>query len=88
MAAHSLLASHNLTVLSSFFASIRNVLSAPEVDFAGEIERFGLAYDEGLDVMKEARGMWEEVDLSRGKGRLKRLGGTQEGGEGGASQQG
>ena len=72
MAAHTLLALHNLAVLDTFFAGVRRVLSErPEV-FSQEITRFEQVYDEKLGVLAEARKAWAEVSLARGKGRLAR----------------
>lgn len=72
MAAHTLLALHNLAVLDTFFAGVRRVLSErPEV-FSQEITRFEKIYDEKLGVLAEARKTWTEVSLARGKGRMAR----------------
>ncbi|KAF8653657.1 hypothetical protein AX16_003808 [Volvariella volvacea WC 439] len=74
MSAHSLLVMHNLTVVDAFFAGIRSIL-AKDSDgtlFAEEVNKFAAHYDEELEVFKEARVNWREVDLARGKGRLAR----------------
>jgi hypothetical protein len=74
MSSHALLASHNLTVLSTFFSSIRSHLAHSADTFEKEVKRFGEVYDyDGWGVLMErGRERWEEVDLARGKGRLKR----------------
>ena len=74
MSAHALLAMHNLQVLSSFFAGIRQVLlvSSSNERWSKEVERFMERYDENLDVFEAAKLSWKEVDLARGKGRLAR----------------
>jgi len=85
MSSHSLLVVHNLSVLDAFFAGVRSVLRKDtQVDsteagtspvhshFSREIERFIEEYDEELVVFEEAKVMWNEVDLARGKGRLAR----------------
>jgi hypothetical protein len=72
MAAHTLLALHNLAVLDTFFAGVRRVLSEQPEVFSQEITRFEQMYDEKLGVLAEARKAWTEVSLTRGKGRLAR----------------
>lgn len=72
MSAHSLLVLHNLAVLDQFFLGIRELLSNRPGDWDQEVKRFGKVYDEGLKVFEEARMMWRDVDLARGKGRLAR----------------
>lgn len=73
MSAHSLLVIHNLSVLESFFSSIRSVLANQDrEEWEREVKRFMEVYDERLEVFDEARDMWREVDLARGKGRLAR----------------
>jgi len=72
MAAHTLLALHNLAVLDTFFAGVRRVLSEQPEVFSQEITRFEQMYDEKLGVLAEARKAWTEVSLARGKGRLAR----------------
>ncbi|TFK67636.1 hypothetical protein BDN72DRAFT_842823 [Pluteus cervinus] len=73
MSAHSLLTMHNLTILDEFFSGIRSVLSTAEgKSFFVEVDRFVDEYDETLEVFDEARLLWREVDLARGKGRLAR----------------
>jgi len=72
MAAHTLLALHNLAVLDAFFAGVRRVLSEQPEAFSQEITRFEQIYDEKLGVLAEARKTWTEVSLARGKGRLAR----------------
>jgi len=72
MAAHALLALHNLAVLDTFFAGVRRVLSEQPEVFSQEITRFEQMYDEKLGVLAEARKTWTEVSLARGKGRMAR----------------
>ena len=72
MAAHTLLALHNLAVLDTFFAGVRRVLSDQLEVFSQEITRFEQIYDGNLGVLAEARKPWTEVSLARGKGRLAR----------------
>ncbi|KAK7057385.1 TGT domain-containing protein [Favolaschia claudopus] len=71
MSSHSLLLMHNLAVLDAFFTGVRGVLQGGE-NFAAHVDRFAAAYDERLTVVHEARTMWKDVDLARGKGRLAR----------------
>ncbi len=72
MAAHTLLALHNLAVLDMFFAGVRRVLSEQPEVFSQEITRFEQIYDGKLGVLAEARKTWTEVSLARGKGRMAR----------------
>ncbi|EIM87554.1 uncharacterized protein STEHIDRAFT_56363 [Stereum hirsutum FP-91666 SS1] len=85
MSAHALLASHNLSILDAFFASIRTFLSqnvgvpdsvsgAVSVSdrFSREVERFSEVYDSSMTVFEEARRSWAEVEMARGKGRMAR----------------
>jgi Queuine tRNA-ribosyltransferase len=72
MAAHTLLALHNLAVLDTFLAGVRRVLSEQPEVFSQEITRFEQIYDEKLGVLAEARKTWTEVSLARGKGRMAR----------------
>jgi queuine tRNA-ribosyltransferase len=73
MSSHSLLVMHNLSILESFFSSIRSVLLNQDREgWEREVERFMEMYDDRLEVFDEARDMWREVDLARGKGRLAR----------------
>ncbi|KAG8948348.1 hypothetical protein FRC04_009844 [Tulasnella sp. 424] len=78
MTAHVLLAAHNLSVLSRFFADIRaflaEVSSAPDAEerFNEEIRRFGAQYKRPDELMRKAKLNWEDVNLARGKGRLAR----------------
>ena len=72
MAAHTLLALHNLAVLDTFFSGVRRVLSEQPEVFSQEITRFEQIFDEKLGVLAEARKAWTEVSLARGKGRLTR----------------
>ncbi|KAG5653714.1 hypothetical protein H0H81_011118 [Sphagnurus paluster] len=87
MSAHALLALHNLAVAEAFLQGVRTVLaSSGGVDrFANEVARFEAYYaEESLTVgapreegekggiMAEARAMWAQVELARGKGRLAR----------------
>jgi len=72
MSAHTLLALHNLSVLDTFFAGVRRVLSDQPEAFSQEIARFEQTYDEKLGVLAEARTDWAEVTLARGRGRLAR----------------
>ncbi|KAJ6495571.1 tRNA-guanine(15) transglycosylase-like protein [Mycena vitilis] len=71
MSAHALLVMHNLAMLDSFFAGVRGVLDRGE-DFGAHVDRFIAEYDETQAVMDEARTMWKQVDVARGKGRLAR----------------
>ncbi|KAJ6593708.1 tRNA-guanine(15) transglycosylase-like protein [Mycena capillaripes] len=71
MSAHALLVMHNLAVLDAFFAGVRGVLERRE-DFNAHVDRFVAEYDETQVVMGEARTMWKDVDVARGKGRLAR----------------
>ncbi|KAJ7124903.1 tRNA-guanine(15) transglycosylase-like protein [Mycena epipterygia] len=71
MGAHALLTTHNLAVLDAFFAGVRGVLQRGE-DFGMHVDRFVAEHDEGLAVVEEARAMWKDVDVARGKGRLAR----------------
>lgn len=85
MSAHALLASHNLSVLDAFLASVRTFLSQDmeETDsgldassqqdgFSIEVKRFAEVYDSGMTVFEEARRSWAEVEMARGKGRMAR----------------
>ncbi|KAG8916577.1 hypothetical protein FRC01_002980, partial [Tulasnella sp. 417] len=78
MTAHVLLAAHNLSVLSDFFADIRaflaEVSSAPDAEerFNEEIRKFEQQYKRPDELMRKAKVNWEEVNLARGKGRLAR----------------
>ncbi|KAF8801909.1 hypothetical protein BYT27DRAFT_7146988 [Phlegmacium glaucopus] len=73
MSAHALLVMHNLEVLSSFFAGIRQVLvSSSSEKWMKEVDRFMEMYDESLGVFEAAKLSWTEVDLARGRGRLVR----------------
>ncbi|KAI0713267.1 tRNA-guanine(15) transglycosylase-like protein [Earliella scabrosa] len=75
MSSHSLLAMHNLAVLSAFLDGIRAVLGRPESakdELTKEIGRFEQTYDEELVLWDEAEKMWLEVERARGKGRLAR----------------
>jgi len=72
MSAHTLLALHNLSVLDTFFAGVRRVLSDQPEAFSQEIARFEQTYDEKIGVLAEARTDWAEVTLARGRGRLAR----------------
>ncbi|KAJ7675088.1 tRNA-guanine(15) transglycosylase-like protein [Mycena rosella] len=71
MTAHALLVMHNLAVVDAFFAGVRGVLHRGE-DFGAEVDRFVGEYDEALAVVDEARAMWKDVDVARGKGRMAR----------------
>ncbi|KAF8057003.1 tRNA-guanine(15) transglycosylase-like protein [Lyophyllum atratum] len=81
MSAHALLVMHNLAVVDAFLAGVRKVLLASgagdspghvEERFGEEVRRFGEVYSEEGGVMEEARVMWREVEMARGKGRLAR----------------
>ncbi|KAF9443725.1 hypothetical protein P691DRAFT_712883 [Macrolepiota fuliginosa MF-IS2] len=72
MSAHSLLVLHNLSVLDQFFGGIRTLLQDRPEKWDQEVKRFEEIYDEELKVFEEARVMWRDVDLARGKGRLVR----------------
>ncbi|KAJ7078914.1 tRNA-guanine(15) transglycosylase-like protein [Mycena belliarum] len=71
MSAHALLVMHNLAVFDAFFAGVRAVLERGD-DFSTAVDRFLAAHDETLAVVAEARTMWRDVDVARGKGRLAR----------------
>ena len=71
MSAHTLLALHNLSVLDTFFAGVRRVLSDQPEALSQEIARFEQTYEK-LGVLAEARADWTEVTLARGKGRAVR----------------
>ncbi|TFK87383.1 hypothetical protein K466DRAFT_663065 [Polyporus arcularius HHB13444] len=74
MSSHSLLAMHNLTVLSAFLDGIRGVLArdSPKGELDKEIGRFEQMYDEKMVLWDEAATMWLTVEHARGKGRLAR----------------
>ncbi|KAI0267388.1 tRNA-guanine(15) transglycosylase-like protein [Gloeopeniophorella convolvens] len=72
MSAHTLLVLHNLAVLDMFFAAIRRVLAEQPDKLLEEVAQFELVYDNRLGVFAEARKIWTEVSLARGKGRLAR----------------
>ncbi|TBU28920.1 tRNA-guanine transglycosylase [Dichomitus squalens] len=73
MSSHALLAMHNLTALSRFFAGVREVIArGGQEEFEREVERFETTYDEGMALWDEAERMWLEVERARGKGRLAR----------------
>ncbi|KAI0747854.1 tRNA-guanine(15) transglycosylase-like protein [Daedaleopsis nitida] len=75
MSSHTLLAMHNLTVLSAFLDGVRAILARGESGketFTREIERFEQMYDEDMVLWEEAEKMWLEVEHARGKGRLAR----------------
>ncbi|KAF7315297.1 tRNA-guanine transglycosylase [Mycena indigotica] len=71
MSAHSLLVLHNLAVMQAFLASVRTLLEHSD-NFGRLVDDFHNAYHEGHEQISEARTMWKEVDLARGKGRLAR----------------
>ncbi|KAK7473254.1 hypothetical protein VKT23_001353 [Stygiomarasmius scandens] len=77
MSAHALLKMHNLHVWERFWDGVRGVLSDGEGNsanverFKKKVERFIKVYSD-KDVMNEAREMWAEVEVLRGKGRLAR----------------
>ncbi|KAF9528263.1 Queuine tRNA-ribosyltransferase-domain-containing protein [Crepidotus variabilis] len=81
MSAHTLLTMHNLETLDRFFRGIRGLLTQLENSqknevasslWDDEVSRFTLTYDElaSFEVLETARGMWKDVDIKRGKGRL------------------
>lgn len=75
MSAHTLLVAHNLAVLDVFLAGVRRSLGEQGVGtFATEVDRFIEVYgdDDPNLLFDEATKMWREVELARGKGRLKR----------------
>lgn len=79
MVAHAWLVMHNLTVLDAFLGGVRRVLKEEGREgFVREMERFEGVYDEGMcggpeeGLFEEARRCWREVELVRGKGRLRR----------------
>jgi hypothetical protein len=76
MSAHTLLVAHNLAVLDAFFAGVRKVLGSggDAAAFTAEVDHFVHVYgtDDQIDVLEEAQRMWRDVELARGKGRLRR----------------
>lgn len=82
MSAHSLLVMHNIAVLDMFFDGLRTVIQRDYLyegavggrgeEWEREVKRFEEYYDETLVVFEEAKTMWRDVDLARGKGRLAR----------------
>ncbi|KAF8901429.1 tRNA-guanine(15) transglycosylase-like protein [Mucidula mucida] len=72
MSAHTLLVMHNLAVLDMFFDGVRKTIASDELDFNTEVDRFLEMYDGTLRVLDDARIMWTEVEMARGKGRLAR----------------
>lgn len=73
MSAHSLLVMHNISVLDAFFAGVRKVVAENGVQgFIEEVRVFESVYDGDLVVFDEARVMWKDVEMARGKGRLAR----------------
>lgn len=73
MSAYALLHLHNLAVSSRFFEDIQEYLSHHTVaDFREEVIRFYQCYKLPDELFKGARLHWKEVELARGKGRLKR----------------
>ncbi|VDB87075.1 unnamed protein product [Peniophora sp. CBMAI 1063] len=73
MSASSFLVTHNITVLSSFLAGVRDVLAhRSKEEFERETERFLEVYDGELKVLARGRVQWAEVELARGRGRLAR----------------
>ena len=75
MSAHSLLATHNISVLDKFFEGVRSVIAASEASpsiWDEEVQRFERRYKRPVDLFECARAAWKEVDLARGKGRLAR----------------
>jgi queuine/archaeosine tRNA-ribosyltransferase len=73
MSAHTLLAMHNLSVVDAMLTGVRSVIAhAGAEGFTTEVAKFVNEYDDTLGIFKEAEVMWQEVELARGKGRLKR----------------
>ncbi|KAF8840077.1 hypothetical protein BDN67DRAFT_969122 [Paxillus ammoniavirescens] len=77
MSAHTLLAAHNLAVLSALLAGVREVLADEGGEeardrFALEVERFENSYGESMEVFSAGKKAWQDVDRARGKGRLAR----------------
>ncbi|KXN87057.1 hypothetical protein AN958_09403 [Leucoagaricus sp. SymC.cos] len=72
MSAHSLLVMHNLAILDNFFAGIRTRLEQNPEKWEEEVKRFEVFYDEKMEVCEDAKRMWRDVELARGKGRLAR----------------
>ncbi|KAK2464954.1 hypothetical protein APHAL10511_003030 [Amanita phalloides] len=72
MSAHSLLVMHNLSVLDTFFAGVRNTIEMAGDVFEQEVDRFIQTYDEDMVLFAEGAVNWRDVDLARGKGRLAR----------------
>ncbi|KZV67379.1 tRNA-guanine transglycosylase [Peniophora sp. CONT] len=77
MSASAFLVTHNLSVLDSFLAGVRDVLAIRPEEFGEEVERFLEGYDGELMVLGRARVGWAEVELARGRGRLNREKGKQ-----------
>jgi queuine/archaeosine tRNA-ribosyltransferase len=73
MSAYALLHLHNLAVMHAFFKGIRSqVLNDGKEGFRKEVLRFHKKYELPERLFEGARARWKEVELARGKGRLKR----------------
>ena len=76
MSAHALLVMHNLSVVERFLEGVREVIGSERGSegFWEEVERFEKVHpdEDREELMEEARKCWKEVDLARGRGRLKR----------------
>ncbi|KAG9030967.1 hypothetical protein FRB95_003304 [Tulasnella sp. JGI-2019a] len=76
MSAHTMLAAHNLSILSKFLADIRQSIEKEgENTFQSQVEHFHKYYrlpDASGGLFEGAKSRWEDVNLARGKGRLAR----------------
>lgn len=73
MGAYALLQLHNRAVIHEFFNGIRDHLSQGGKDkFRESVVEFYAKYDSPQALFEGARLHWKEVELARGKGRLKR----------------
>ncbi|KAG8870388.1 hypothetical protein FRB97_009803 [Tulasnella sp. 331] len=78
MSAHAMLAAHNISVFSKFLTDLRNFIETLHEDVASfkrEVQRFHECYiipDVHEGLFERAKGHWEDVNLTRGKGRLAR----------------
>jgi len=73
MSAYALLHLHNLAIMQAFFKGIRSqVLKDGKEGFKKEVLRFHKKYELPERLFQGARARWKEVELARGKGRLKR----------------
>jgi len=76
MSAHALLVMHNVSVVERFLEGVREVIGSERglEGFWEEVEKFEEVHpdEDREELMEEARKCWKEVDLARGRGRLKR----------------